>query len=40
VQIYNRATVTTMVAKLAKGGQSMDQVLSWAEDELEGFKRG
>jgi ABC-type glycerol-3-phosphate transport system substrate-binding protein len=40
VQIYNRATVTTMVAKMAKGGQSMDQVLTWAEDELEGFKRG
>jgi ABC-type glycerol-3-phosphate transport system substrate-binding protein len=40
VQIYNRATVTTMVAKMAKGGQSMDQVLTWAQDELEGFKRG
>jgi hypothetical protein len=40
VQIYNRATMTTMVAKMAKGGQSMDQVLTWAQDELEGFKRG
>ena len=40
VQIYNRATVTTMVAKLAKSGQSMDQVLAWAQDELEGFTRG
>jgi hypothetical protein len=29
-----------MVAKMAKGGQSMDQVLTWAQDELEGFKRG
>ena len=40
VQIYNRATVTTLVAKMTKGGQSMDQALSWAQDELEGFKRG
>jgi hypothetical protein len=32
--------MTTMVAKMAKGGQSMDQVLNWALDELEGFKRG
>ncbi len=40
VQIYNRATMPTMVAKMAKGGQSMDQVLNWAQDELEGFKRG
>jgi ABC-type glycerol-3-phosphate transport system substrate-binding protein len=40
VQIYSRATMTTMVAKMAKGGQSMDQVLNWALDELEGFKRG
>jgi ABC-type glycerol-3-phosphate transport system substrate-binding protein len=40
VQIYNRATVTTLVAKITKGGQSMDQALSWAQDELEGFKRG
>lgn len=40
VQIYNRATLTTMVAKMAKGGQSMDQTLNWAQDELEGFKRG
>ncbi len=39
VQIYNRATITTMVAKMAKGGQSMDQVLNWAQEELEGFKR-
>ncbi len=39
VQIYNRATMTNMVAKLAHG-QSMAQVLSWAQDELEGFTRG
>ncbi len=40
VQMYNRGTITTLVAKITKGGQSMDQALSWAQDELEGFKRG
>jgi ABC-type glycerol-3-phosphate transport system substrate-binding protein len=40
VQIYQRATMPNMVAKMAKGGQSMNQVLSWAQDEIEGFKRG
>jgi ABC-type glycerol-3-phosphate transport system substrate-binding protein len=39
VQIYNRATMTTMVGKLTQGGQSMNDVLAWAQDELEGFSR-
>ncbi len=39
VQIYNRATMTTMVAKLTQGGQSIPQVIAWAKDELEGFSR-
>ncbi|HSB68604.1 MAG TPA: extracellular solute-binding protein [Candidatus Methylomirabilis sp.] len=39
VQIYNRGTMTTMVAKMAHG-QTMDQVLAWAQNELEGFARG
>jgi ABC-type glycerol-3-phosphate transport system substrate-binding protein len=38
VQIYNRGTMPTMLAKL-KSGQSIDQVISWANDELEGFTR-
>jgi ABC-type glycerol-3-phosphate transport system substrate-binding protein len=38
VQIYNRGTMPTMLAKL-KGGQSIKQVVSWAENELEGFTR-
>ncbi|HEX2943241.1 MAG TPA: extracellular solute-binding protein, partial [Rhodopila sp.] len=38
VQIYNRGTMPTMLAKL-KSGQSIDQVISWASDELEGFTR-
>ena len=38
VQIYNRGTMPMMLAKL-KSGQSVDQVISWAQDELEGFTR-
>ena len=39
VQIYNRATMTTMIAKMTQGGQSMKDVIAWAKDELEGFMR-
>lgn len=38
VQIYNRGTMPTMMAKL-KSGQSIEQVITWANDELEGFAR-
>jgi hypothetical protein len=38
VQIYNRGTMPTMLAKL-KSGQTIDQVIAWANDELEGFAR-
>jgi ABC-type glycerol-3-phosphate transport system substrate-binding protein len=38
VQIYNRGTMPTMLAKL-KSGQTIDQVIAWASDELEGFTR-
>ena len=38
VQIYNRGTMPTMLAKL-KSGQSIDAVIGWAADELEGFTR-
>jgi ABC-type glycerol-3-phosphate transport system substrate-binding protein len=38
VQIYNRGTMPTMLAKL-KSGQTIDQVMAWANDELEGFAR-
>jgi ABC-type glycerol-3-phosphate transport system substrate-binding protein len=36
VQIYNRGTLPTMVAKL-KAGESIDQVIAWGNTELEGF---
>ena len=38
VQIWNRGTVPTMVAKLASG-QTIEQAIAWAKDELEGFIR-
>ena len=38
VQVYNRGTLPTMFAKL-QSGQSIKQVLDWAQDELEGFVR-
>ena len=36
VQIYNRGTTPTMMAKL-KAGETIDQVLTWGERELQGF---
>ncbi|MFL5282117.1 MAG: ABC transporter substrate-binding protein [Rhodopila sp.] len=38
VQVYNRGTLPTMLAKL-KSGQSIKDVQDWAQDELEGFVR-
>ena len=38
VQIYNRGTLPTMLAKI-KSGQSIAQVIAWANGELEGFVR-
>lgn len=36
VQIYNRGTMPTMLAKL-RSGQSVKQVTDWAKDEIQGF---
>lgn len=36
VQMWNRGTVPTMVAKLVSG-QSIEQSIAWAKDEIEGF---
>ena len=38
VQVYNRGTMPTMLAKL-QGGMSIKAVQDWAQDELEGFVR-
>ncbi|MGE0419825.1 MAG: ABC transporter substrate-binding protein [Acetobacteraceae bacterium] len=36
VQMYNRGTLSTMVTKL-KAGQTIPQVIAWANEEIEGF---
>jgi ABC-type glycerol-3-phosphate transport system substrate-binding protein len=38
VQMYNRATMSTMLAKLSTG-QSIPEVIAWGKSELEGFTR-
>ena len=38
VQMYNRGTHPTMLAKL-HSGQTIDQAIAWAKNELEGFTR-
>ena len=39
VQIYNQATMTKMIARCTQGGQGIEQVIAWAQGELEGFGR-
>ena len=38
VQAWNRGLIPTMVSKLVSG-QTIDQAIAWAKDELEGFVR-
>jgi len=38
VQIYNRAIHNQMMARIREG-QTIPQVIAWAQDELEGFTR-
>jgi hypothetical protein len=40
VQIYTQATMTKMIAHCTQSGESIDQAIAWAADELEGFMRG
>jgi hypothetical protein len=39
VQIYNQAINTVMVAKFTQGGEKLDEVIKWAENELESTLR-
>jgi ABC-type glycerol-3-phosphate transport system substrate-binding protein len=39
-QIYNQALQTVMIAKATQGKQKVDDVIKWAEGELEGYLRG
>ncbi len=38
-QIYNQAINTVMVAKFTQGGEKLDEVIKWAENELEATLR-
>ena len=38
-QIYGQATTTKMIARCTQGGQSIEQVINWAQGELEGFSQ-
>ena len=38
-QIYNQAINTVMVARFTQGGEKLDEVIKWTENELEGTLR-
>jgi hypothetical protein len=38
-QIYAQATLPKMIAKCTTQGQTIDQAMDWAAQELEGFNR-
>ena len=38
-QMYNQAINTVMVAKFTQGNEKLDDVIKWAEKELEGALR-
>jgi ABC-type glycerol-3-phosphate transport system substrate-binding protein len=38
-QMFTQATMPKMIAKFTQGGESMDRVIAWAAQELEGFMR-
>ena len=39
-QMYSQATMTKMIARCTTQGQTIDQAVAWAQDEIEGFMRG
>ncbi len=39
-QIYAQAAIPNMVARVTQGGDSIEEAISWAENELEGYLRG
>ena len=39
-QIYTQAVIPNLVARVTQGGDSMDDAITWAENELEGYMRG
>lgn len=37
-QIYTQALIPNMVARVTQGNENIEEVIKWAEDELEGYK--
>jgi ABC-type glycerol-3-phosphate transport system substrate-binding protein len=40
VQMYNQGIQAKMIARMVQNNEPLDRVLAWAEQEVEGFKRG
>ena len=38
--LYTQATMTKMIGHCTQGGETIDQAIAWAADELEGFIGG
>ena len=38
-QMFAQATLTKLIAKVTQQRQSLDDAMSWAESEIEGFMR-
>ena len=39
-QIYTQGLIPNLVARVTQGGESPDDAISWATNELEGYMRG
>jgi hypothetical protein len=39
-RIYNEAMFAVLTARVTQGGESLDDAIAWAEDELAGYMRG
>ncbi|MBW8268979.1 ABC transporter substrate-binding protein [Caldovatus aquaticus] len=40
VQMYNQGIQAKMIARMVQNNEPMERVLAWAEQEIEGYKRG
>ena len=38
-QMYAQGTMTKMIARCTQRGETIDQAIAWAEQEIEGFRR-
>ncbi len=38
--VQPQATMTEMIARCTQQGESIDQAIAWASDEIAGFMRG